>query len=87
MKDRRRAKQKEARRQTKGKEEKQIKFICLDCEIEELILEGVVRTFDIYDDGDIAEPPRFRCENCGGSMVPEDYTGIDGIHYTIDDYR
>ena len=87
MKDRRRAKQKEARRQTKVKEEKQIKFICLDCEIEELILEGVVRTFDIYDDGDIAEPPRFRCENCEGSMVPEDYTGVDGIHYTIDDYR
>lgn len=87
MKDRRRAKQKEARRQNKVKEEKQIKFICLDCEIEELILEGVVRTFDIYDDGDIAEPPRFRCENCGGSMVPEDYTGIDRIHYTIDDYR
>lgn len=87
MKDKRREKLKEVRRQNKTKEENQIKFVCSDCGTEELIPEGVVRTFDIYDDGDIAEPPRFRCENCGGSMVPEDYTGVDGIRYTIDDYR
>lgn len=87
MKDKRRAKLKEVRRQTKARKENQIKFICLDCGIEELIPEEVVRTFDIYDDGDIAEPPRFQCENCGGSMVPENYTGVDGVHYTINDYR
>ncbi len=55
--------------------------------MEELAPKEVVRTFDIYDDGDIAEPPRFQCENCGGSMVPEDFTGVDGVHYTINDYR
>lgn len=87
IRDKRRAKLKEQRRQSKIKEEKQVKFICLDCNIEEMIPEDVVITFDINDDGDIAEPPRFRCEKCGGSMVPEDYTGVDGIHYTIDDYR
>lgn len=87
MKDKRRAKLKEERRQRKIKEEKQINFICLECNTEELIPEDVVRAFDINDDGDIEEPPRFRCENCGGSMVPEDYTGIDGIHYTIENYR
>jgi DNA-directed RNA polymerase subunit RPC12/RpoP len=87
MKDKRRARLKKVRRENKDKEERQIKYICLDCGMEELIPEGVVQTFDMYDDGDIAEPPRFQCENCGGSMVPEDYTGVDGVHYTINNYR
>lgn len=87
MKDKRRAKLKAEKREKKDKEEKQIKFVCLDCGIEELIPEGVVQTFDICDEGDISEPPRFRCEECGGSMVPEDYTGVDGVHYTINNYR
>ena len=55
--------------------------------MEELIPEGVVETFDIYDDGDIVEPPRFRCESYIGPMVPEGYTGVDGVHCTINDYR
>lgn len=87
MKDKRRAKVKEGRKQARVKEEKQIKYVCLDCGMEELIPEGVVQTFDIYDEGDISEPPRFRCEECGGSMVPEDYTGVDGVHYTINNYQ
>jgi len=87
IKDKRRAKIKREKRQIKIKNKKQIKYICLECNIEELIPEDIVRAFDINDDGDITEPPRFRCENCGGPMVPEDYTGVDGIHYTIDDYR
>lgn len=84
MKDKRRAKLKAEKRQTKTHEEKQIKYICQDCGIEENIPKSVVMTFDVLDDGDIKEPPRFICEECGGPMVPEDYTGIDGVHYTIE---
>ncbi|HHY78730.1 MAG TPA: hypothetical protein GX498_09565, partial [Clostridiales bacterium] len=71
----------------KEKVKREVKYICLECNTEELIPEDIVRIFDISDDGDIEEPPCFRCENCGVPMVPEDYTGVDGIHYTIDDYR
>ena len=37
--------------------------------------------FDIMDDGDIAEPPTFNCEKCGGIMKPKKYEGVHGITY------
>jgi len=58
-----------------------VRFICLQCNIEEDIPREVVEHFDIIDDGDTAVPPRFSCENCGGEMIPKKYKGVHGIDY------
>lgn len=59
-----------------------IEYKCMDCGKNEEIPEDVVEYFDIIDDGDISEPPRFSCEECGGEMRPIKYTGVHGIHYS-----
>jgi len=64
------------------KQNKAVKYICLDCGIEEDIPGNVVRHFDIIDTGDISEPPRFSCEKCGCEMRPIEYTGVHGIKYS-----
>lgn len=58
-----------------------VRFICLQCNIEEDIPEEVVQYCDAMDDGDIEVPPRFSCKNCGGEMVPQKYKGVNGIKY------
>ena len=58
-----------------------VRFICLQCNIEEDIPEEVVQYCDAMDDGDIEVPPRFSCKNCGGEMVPKKYKGVHGIQY------
>jgi predicted nucleic acid-binding Zn ribbon protein len=78
-KDKIRAKLKQKRRQEK--QNKIVKYICIDCGIEEDIPENVVKHFDIVDIGDISEPPRFSCEECGGEMRPIKYTSVHGIEY------
>ena len=67
----------------KGQRENQskVRFICLQCRIEEDIPEEVVEYCDVMDDGDIEVPPRFSCVNCNGEMVPKKYKGIHGIQY------
>lgn len=62
-----------------------IKYICLNCKVEENIPADVVEYFDAMDDGDTSVPPRFSCEICGGDMYPEDYKGIHGEHYKIEE--
>ena len=64
----------------KGREKNpmQIKYICTDCGVEEMIPLNVVRTFDELDQSDINEPPQFDCENCGGLMRPERYISVFG---------
>lgn len=71
----------------KIEKERQVKFICLECGTEENIPRNVVVELDELDDGDNSEPPRFQCENCGGPMIPEDYTGVAGIRYTFTSYK
>ena len=58
-----------------------VRFICLQCNIEEDIPEEVVEYCDAMDDGDLEVPPRFSCEKCGGEMVPKKYKGVHGIQY------
>lgn len=82
-KDKIRAKLKQKKRLEK--QNTAVKYVCLDCGIEEDIPESVVQHFDIVDTGDISEPPRFFCEECGGEMRPVKYTGVHGIQYNISD--
>ena len=43
-----------------------IKYICLQCKMEEEIPKSVVDNFDAMDDGDLSVPPRFTCNKCHG---------------------
>ena len=58
-----------------------VRFVCLQCNVEEDIPEEVVEYCDVMDDGDLEVPPRFSCERCGGEMVPKKYRGVHGIQY------
>lgn len=82
-KDKVRAKIK-ARKRVEKREKDSIMYICTECGEKELIPKDVVRHFDIMDDGDISEPPRFTCEKCGGLMYPEKYESVHGITYCVD---
>ncbi len=83
--ERRRLQREEARQktvETKNNSSKStVKFICLQCNVEEDIPKEVVEYCDMMDDGDLGVPPRFSCENCGGEMIPQRYKGVHGIHY------
>jgi hypothetical protein len=58
-----------------------VRFVCLQCNVEEDIPKEVVEYCDAMDDGDISVPPRFSCEKCGGEMIPKKYKGVHGIQY------
>lgn len=62
-----------------------IKFVCVSCKEEENIPTDVVEYFDMIDDGNTSVPPRFSCESCGGEMYPEDYQGVHGEHYKLEE--
>lgn len=64
-----------------------VQYVCSGCDQTENIPYSVVRAFDVMDVGDSIVPPRFSCEQCGGDMYPEDYTGIDGVMYNLSDFR
>ena len=64
---------------------KAIRFVCLQCEIEEDIPQKVLRYFDIMDGGDSSVPPRFSCKACGGEMRPANYKGVHGQTYTLEE--
>jgi hypothetical protein len=53
--------------------------------VEEEIPLSVVRHLDSMDDGDPKVPPQFACEACGGAMYPEQYKGVHGYEYKIND--
>ena len=74
-----------AKKQLEKKEKENILYICTECKEKELIPENVVMQFDIMDDGDTSEPPRFTCEKCGGLMYPEKYEGVHGITYCVEE--
>ena len=60
-----RAKEKEERKSRSLETKKStVKFVCLECKIEEDIPAEIVEYCDVMDDGDITVPPRFSCENC-----------------------
>ena len=61
-----------------------IKYVCMQCKIEEDIPKSVVEYFDVIDDGDTSVPPSFSCQSCGGEMVPKKYLGVHGILYEAD---
>lgn len=84
--ERRRLQREQERKERLGTEEQDnnkstVRFICLQCSIEEEIPQEVVEYCDAMDDGDIGVPPRFSCENCGGEMIPKKYKGVHGIQY------
>jgi hypothetical protein len=60
-----------------------IRYICLQCNIEEDIPKEVVDYCDMMDDGDVSVPPRFSCKACGGEMRPKEYLGVHGIKYEL----
>ncbi len=72
------------KRQLEKRDKDSIKYVCTECGEEELIPKDVVVQFDILDNGDILEPPRFICEKCCGLMYPEKYEGVHGINYSVD---
>lgn len=82
-KDKQRAKLK-AKRELEKRENDSILYICSECSEKEMIPKSVVTQFDIMDDGDISEPPRFTCEKCNGLMYPQEYEGVHGITYSVD---
>lgn len=47
----------------------------------ENIPRDVVEQLDFMDGGDPMDPPRFRCEQCAGEMVPVYYQSLQGITY------
>jgi hypothetical protein len=61
-----------------------VKFVCLDCQVEEDIPRDIVEYCDAIDDGDIDVPPRFSCENCEGEMIPKNYKGVHGNDYKFE---
>ena len=48
----------------------QVSYRCCQCNTHEDIPADVVNFFDVMDPGDPSVPPRFRCEKCGGEMLP-----------------
>ena len=48
----------------------QVSYRCCQCNRHEDIPADVVNFFDVMDPGDPSVPPRFRCEKCGGEMLP-----------------
>src|SRR5208337_2726991 len=48
----------------------QVSYRCSQCNTHENIPADVVNFFDVMDPGDPSVPPRFRCEKCGGVMLP-----------------
>lgn len=82
-KDKQRAKLR-AKREEEKRKNNSVLYICTECGEEELIPKNVVMQFDIMDDGDISEPPRFTCEKCEGLMYPQNYEGVHGITYCVD---
>lgn len=63
--------------------ELKVRFVCLDCKIEEDIPKEIVEYCDGMDDGDMDVPPRFSCENCSGEMVPKKYKSVHGNEYSF----
>ena len=47
----------------------------------------VVDEFDLWDEGDLSDAPRFTCENCGGEMYPEYYKSTHGVEYKLSEYQ
>ena len=48
----------------------QVSYRCSQCNTHEDIPADVVNFLDVIDPGDPSIPPRFRCEKCGGVMLP-----------------
>jgi len=48
---------------------------------------SVVQDFDAMDDGDLAVPPMFACQECGGEMYHGYYKGIHGEEYKLSDVQ
>lgn len=60
-----------------------IEYICPKCKIKENIPTEVVEMLDKADSFgvDTNYPPRFKCQNCPGKMVPIYYISVHGkIH-------
>lgn len=55
--------------------------------MKENIPRDVVEQLDFMDGGDPMDPPRFRCEQCAGAMVPIYYQGLQGITYDNRDLK
>lgn len=91
VKDKQRAKMKAKKKVLENdnkiieKYEGDVLYICTQCGERELIPEEVVMHFDLMDQGDISEPPRFTCEKCGGIMNPKIYEGIHNVTYTFEE--
>ena len=64
-----------------------VNYICLQCGIKESIPKEVVDEFDLWDEGDLSDAPRFTCQNCGGEMYPEYYKSTHGVEYKLSDYQ
>lgn len=64
-----------------------VEFICRICKVTENIPRDVVEQLDFMDGGDPMDPPRFRCEQCAGAMVPVYYQGLQGITYDNRDLK
>jgi len=79
--DKRRAKLKAVRRETREKEKSQVLYRCLGCGREENIPREVVEGYDSNDFGDLSVPPRFSCTECLEQMEPVFYKSVHGITY------
>lgn len=55
--------------------------------IKESIPKEVVDEFDLCDEGDLSDAPRFTCQNCGGEMYSEYYKSTHDVEYKLSDYQ
>src|SRR5450756_1099197 len=61
-----------------------VRFVCLQCNVEEDIPEEVVEYCDAMDDGDLEVLPRFSCEKCGLSLIHiSEPTRLGMISYAV----
>lgn len=64
-----------------------VNYICLQCGIKESIPKEVVDEFDLWDEDDLSDAPRFTCQNCGGEMYSEYYKSTHDVEYKLSDYQ
>jgi len=64
-----------------------VTFICVKCGEIDYLRMNIVMQLDAMDDRKKVAPPHVRCKVCNHLMIPEKYTGINGVTYTFEEYK
>lgn len=69
------------------KSNRTINYIYHNCKSEENIPKDIVTQFDLMDEGNPMDPPRFSCERCGQEMVHLHYESLTGTTHNNRDLK